>query len=159
MSGRLPDAKTLKDALEQLYGRDVYVRPAKAIAVPKGAVGEVAVFRHDDDTLAALCIADLPFAASCGAALTMIPPPVVAEQLKAGAIADTVEENFREVMNVCSALLNPPGSRHVRLVEVVNQAKTAPKPADALLPAAKDTLHVEIEIDGYPTGHVTLLAA
>lgn len=120
---RLPIPEDIRDFLGDLLGVAVAVdkRP-----VPKGTTlppeRDWISGRYIDDRgkLIGACIADLPLAASAGAALAMIPATAVADGVAAGRLEGALRDNFHEVVSVVSAMLNVIGDPHLRLADVVD---------------------------------------
>ena len=78
----------------------------------------IATYCDDLGRTAALVTADLAFAASTGAALAMIPAAAAAEAVKEGALPEALLENYREIANMTSSLLNTANTPHLKLVDV-----------------------------------------
>jgi hypothetical protein len=120
---RLPIPEDIRDFLADLLG--------VAVAVDKRSVQIGALLpddrrwisgRYIDDHgyLIGACIADLPLAASAGAALAMIPAIAAADGVTAGRLEGPLRDNFHEVVSVVSAMLNIIGAPHLRLADVVD---------------------------------------
>src|SRR3546814_8580161 len=76
---------------------------------------------------------DAPFTLRCGAALAMVPLPVVEEALRRDELPESLVENVREVANILARLLNSPSTPHLRL-HALHQLPTELTPAvEALL--------------------------
>ena len=112
-------------------------------------------YLDDHDRLAGACIADLGLAASAGAAIAMVPAPVAKESIDTGALAEGLEENFYEVANIITRLLNGPSVPHLRITELV---AGVPEDLRALVDEAAGKKHYAVTINGYPGGTMTLLA-
>jgi hypothetical protein len=155
-AARLPSAADFAARLGALLGRRVLARAQPHASV---ATAAIAVYRDDAGAALVVCAADLAFAAGSGAALAQILPAVAREQVEDGTVSGSIAENFHEVMNVCATLFNQPGLRHVRLREVEHSPPAAPKSAASLLPAVRQQLHLEVDVEGYGKGRLSMLAA
>lgn len=113
----------------------------------------IATYADDLGRIAALITADLPFAASTGAALAMIPATAAQEAVDEGALSETLIENYREIANMTSSLLNKPTTPHLKLVEVY-PSDHPDVPADVWTILAEPTKRREyvVTIDGYGSG-------
>src|SRR3546814_12647770 len=80
---------------------------------------------------------DAPFTLRCGAALAMVPLPVVEEALRRDELPKSLVENVREVANILARLLNSPSTPHLRL-HALHQLPTALTPAVAAPPGYPD---------------------
>lgn len=122
-------------------------RVARAMARYHGPTGkEVAVF-----------IAEIGFAASAGAALSLLPPTAAAEWARAGVMTEMIEQNFFEVANVLASVVNPKAG-HCTLREVELLADFE-KPRDhERLTSAAQQVNLQLTIAGYQPGRVALIA-
>jgi len=118
----MPLPEQLRDFLTDLLGQAAAVDKAKQ----ELAIGEddptvyTGVFVDDEGHVIGACLADLAFAARAGAALAMIPKPVADDALKQGALVDNLRENYYEVANIATSLLNGPSVPHLKLTELVD---------------------------------------
>lgn len=156
MSRALPKPNDVSSLIADLTGRSTQFKPAKPHAFGKEFPELVAVYRTDTGALGATLACDLEFAASAGAALTMIPADVVKECASEGELTERLQENAHEVLNIAASLFNQPGFEHLVLAEVVLN-KELPEPVSALM--AKPALRADLEgaIEGYPTGKCSIL--
>ncbi len=100
---------------------------------------------------------DLPFIVTVGAALSMIPGGVAAEAVRAGRPTDTIEENWAEVMNICSSLWNALHAAHVTLGEHYIPPRKPPPDFALAVRQSKTRIDMELTVPGYPTGRLSLL--
>jgi|SRR5579871_322884 len=142
----------LKVLLEGLLARSVTVRKPLAKA-PPAPVSVHGSYRGDDGKIRAFCVCDLPLAASAGAALGLFPLGSANEAIAARELPEALLENFREVLNVCSRLVNYVSDDHLVLQDVVvseggpDAARKAP---------AWESYEFEVSISGYGTGRLNL---
>ena len=102
----IPIQEAVRDFFTDLLGKGV--ASSKRSALDYDDLQIVGRYLDDDGEIAALLVADIEFAAISGAALAMIPKVVAAEAIKANELTDALFDNFREVVNVFSSLLNSP---------------------------------------------------
>lgn len=115
----------------------------------------IATYCDDLGRTAALVTADLAFAASTGAALAMIPAAAAAEAVKEGALPETLLENYREIANMTSSLLNTANTPHLRLVDVwPSDDPDLPEEVWAILAAPTKRREYAVTIDGYGSGNL-----
>ncbi|HTV95028.1 MAG TPA: hypothetical protein VME42_03475 [Steroidobacteraceae bacterium] len=106
----------------------------------------------------ALCGADAQLAASFGAALSMLPPNAAKEAAKARELSDTMRENLREVMNICTRLVLDGDSPHLKLDQLVHR-KSLPAAAATLLDAPKGRREFQLQLPRYGGGVLTILSS
>lgn len=155
---RMPIPEDVRDFLGDLLG--------KSVSVTKAAVrdlGEIdldaerwftGLYVSDKNALIGACVADLRLAANTGAALAMIAEQVAKEAVTSGELPDNLRENFYEVANIVSALLNGPSVPHLRLTELVDGI---PEDVVALSRRASGNKRYDVTIDGYDGGTLTLV--
>lgn len=154
---RMPIPEEVGDFLGDLLGAAVSVSKAPAPDLddqPDAFVS--AIYVEDDDRPGGVCLADLGLAASAGAALAMMPNAVVKEAMDAGALPEGLHENFYEVANIMTRLLNGPSVPHVRITELVHGV---PEGVRQVLDTAVGKKHYDVTIIGYPGGKLVLAAA
>lgn len=156
MSRALPKPTEVSSLLSGLTGRSAQFKTAKPFPFGKEFPNVVAIYRTDTGALGATVACDIAFAASAGAALTMIPADVVKECAADGEMTDRISENAREVLNVAASLFNQPGFDHLVLAEVVLN-NSVPEPISALMAKPGQRADLEGQIDGYPAGKCSIL--
>jgi hypothetical protein len=118
---RMPIPEDVRDFLGSLLGRSVSVAKKPVtdfdLEEQKWVTG---LYVSKQDKLIGACVADLKLAANAGAALAMIPKVVAQEQIAKGELEEGLRENFYEVVNIVSAMLNSPSVPHLRLTEMVD---------------------------------------
>jgi hypothetical protein len=152
----IPIQESVRDFFTDLLGRGVAA--SKRSALPYDEEDPLVVGRYLDDAgeTAALLVSDLDFAAFSGAALAMIPKVVAAEAIKAGALSDTLLDNFREVVNVFSSLLNAPTTPHLVLKTLERHPEGTADVAE-LLEAPRRRRDFDVTIEGYGSGVLAVL--
>jgi hypothetical protein len=154
---RMPIPEDVRDFLADLLGKPVSVSKASRIDVatePERFV--TGVYIEDNGKLGGACITDLPLASSTGAALAMMPPIVAKESVEAGQLSEGLHDNFYEVANIFSRLLNGPSVPHLRISELV---PGIPEEVLALAEKATGRKHYDVTIVDYVGGKMVLLAA
>ena len=118
----------------------------------------VGVYHDQQGNLAALSLADLPFAAATGAALGMIPAAAAAEAVQVGRLSDTLLENYREVANIMASVLNSPSSPHLKSVGAwTTDDDELPDEIWDVLTAARKRREFAVTIDGYGNGRLGIV--
>ncbi len=154
----LPSPTAVAGVLSDLLGRQADVRKGKPVAISPRTPAIVGVYHRDDGALAVACVADLSLAAHAGASLALIPAGVAAESVRRGKLEDDLLENFREVLNVAASLLNLPGEPHVLFREAHVTPPALPKELGALVAKPAARLDLEVQVQGYGGGSLSLLA-
>jgi hypothetical protein len=152
----LPDIGLVKQLLGMLFDGMTVKAGAKLDASPKSS-SFAGVYVGADGNPGALCCCDMAFAASSGAALSMLPPNAVKEALKDKELTPMMLSNLHEVMNICTRLMLRDGSPHLKLREVCAAAKLAP-PAAAIAAAPKGRIDFEIAIAKYGSGVLSVFS-
>jgi hypothetical protein len=156
VSRALPKPNEVSSLIAGLTGRSAQFKPAKPHVFGKEFPEVVAIYRTDTGVLGATLACDIEFAASAGAALTMIPADVVKECADEGEMTERLQENAHEVLNVAASLFNQPGFDHLVLSEVVLNGQV-PEPVSALMSKPTSRTDIEGAIDGYPGGKCSIL--
>ncbi len=147
------EGPSVASVLEGLLRRPVTVVPADP---PRLEVARaLARYVGRDGRPAAVCVAEISFAASAGAALSMLPADTAAEWAQAGALTAALAQNFHEVANVLAPVVRPDQMR-CTLSEVVVLASLERLPRDEPLTTGEQ-VNVEVRIDGYAPGRVAFL--
>lgn len=152
----LPTADAVAKLITSLAGKNVTAKIGPAAKqIPKGAA--VAVCVDEMPHAVAVILADVPFAAAAGAALAMIPPSAAQDAVRAGGLPPNIADNFREVANIMCSLLTASGGRGVRLAEF--SVTGVPPAADAVLGAAGARLDLEVDVQGYGKGQLSIISS
>lgn len=113
------------------------------------------VFVEDDGSVGGVCIADVQLCSYAGAALAMIPKPVAEEAIAAGELPETLHENFHEVANILTALLNGPSVPHLKIRDLV---PGVPDDVRDLVVRAAGRRAFDLRITDYGSGILALYA-
>ncbi len=152
----LPTAEAFGTLTSMLVGKKVKV--AKGAPLPSANVRCVATYVDGTGVLAFVVVTDLAFLAGIGAALAMIPPPAVAEAIKAGKPSEALVENAYEALNVAASLFNEieGSTTHVKLEKVAVGVANPDIAKRLLKPLARTDL--DIGIPAYPDSKVSFMA-
>jgi hypothetical protein len=150
----IPIQEAVRDFFTDLLGRGVAATKRSAIAYDDPLI--VGRYLDDDGETAALLVSDVDFAAFSGATLAMIPKVVAGEAIKAGELTDALSENFREVVNVFSSLLNAPTTPHLVLKSLERHPEETEDLAD-VLDAPRRRRDFDVTIEGYGSGVLAVL--
>ena len=146
--------------------RDIFVdlldKPVSVSKRPVADLSEVdeddkwvtGLFVNDKDVLIGACIADLQLAANAGAALAMISEQVAKEAVVAGKLGEHLRDNFYEIVDIVSALLNGPSVPHLRLADMVDGI---PDEVVELSKRATGNKRYGVTIGGYDGGVLGLI--
>ena len=119
---RMPAPEVVRDFFGDLIGKGVSVDKRDEIDLDDDDDERVwmsGVFVEDDGTVGGAIVADLALASYGGAALAMVPKPVADESIKDGELSEGLAENFYEVANILTAMLNGPSVPHLKIRELV----------------------------------------
>jgi hypothetical protein len=155
---RMPIPEDVRDFLGDLLGKPVSVSKKPVTDLSSIDLEEekwvTGLYVNDKNALIGACLADLKLAANCGAALAMISEQVAKESIAAGELGDNLRENFYEVVNIVSAMLNGPSVPHLRLTELVDGI---PDDVIELSKRAAGNKRYDITIVGYDGGTLGLI--
>jgi hypothetical protein len=143
--------------LVDLLGRDVTVRDAGIIRLLEGSAGLVAAYANEADDIVVVCVADGAFANRSGAALSMVPATVADEAIDADVLDPNLVENTEEILNVLCRLLNSASVPHVKLAGVHALPGDVPPPVATAQRFPRSGRDLEVAIDGYGLGRLTIL--
>lgn len=119
---RMPPPEAVRDFFGDLLGKGVSVDKRAEIDLSDGDDEHVwlsGVFIEDDGTIGGACVADLALASYAGAALAMVPKPVAEESIKKGELSEGLAENFHEIANILTALINGASVPHLKIRDLV----------------------------------------
>jgi hypothetical protein len=153
----MPIPEDVRDFFGDLLGRSVSVakRPVTDLSqLDPDEKWVTGLYVSQKDALIGACVADLQLAANAGAALAMISEQVAKESVAAGELGENLRDNFYEVVNILSALLNGPSVPHLRLTELVDGI---PDDVVALSKRAGGNKHYDVTIVGYAGGTLALI--
>src|SRR3954454_8911885 len=123
MSDQLPAPLQVRETLSDLLGRDVEIQLSDP---PAGeSIPVVAVFVHENLSLAGLIGFDLPLAANIAAAIGLVPPGGAEAAVEDGELSPMLGDNLTEVCNVLTGLFSKTGKR-VKLHKVHLSAADIP---------------------------------
>lgn len=152
----MPDALQAKDFFADLLGKDVVAEAIADFDLTDETLNPVCgLFVEESGELSGLCIADLAWASYSGAGLAMIPLPVAEETIESGVLAGTLRENFYEVANIITALLNGPSVAHLKISELVDGV---PPEARDLVIKASGRRSFRCTLPEYGSGTIALYA-
>jgi hypothetical protein len=152
----IPIQEAVRDFFTDLLGRGVAAAKRSPLTYEDPLI--VGRYLDDDGETAALLVADLEFAAYSGAALAMIPKVVAAEAIKAVELGDTLFDNFREVVNVFSSLLNAPTTPHL-VLKALDRHPEGTEDLLELMDAPRRRRDFDVTIEGYGSGVLAVLVA
>jgi hypothetical protein len=150
----LPIQEAIRDFFTDLLGRGVAASKRPARVLDDALL--VGRFDGDDGVPAAVFIADVAFAAISGAALAMIPPIVAEEAADQGELSVALLDNFREVVNVFSGVLNTPSTPHLTLRNIGRHPEETAELA-SLLEAPSRRRDFDVTVEGYGSGYCAIL--
>ena len=145
--------------MTSLFGKKVAVKKTTPMDPAEVGKSMLATYLRDDGSVGALCIADVPLVAYAGAGLTMLPVGYAKEMAKTGELAENVQDNFGEILNIASRLFNSPRTPHVTLSEVKLKPVLVPPEVGAVISKPAHRVDLELSIPGYGDGRMTLIAA
>jgi len=155
MSNDLPELSKFAALFSNLLDKRIIVSRAGATLAEKDVAGVATYIDATGAVRFKVCV-DLAFIASMGAALALIPVPIVSEVLKTRAPTEPLIDNACEVLNIASTLFNPEdGSSHVKLEKLIVARKRGEK-VPASLAGSRHRVDLHVKIPGYVDGLLTV---
>ena len=151
----VPSADDVKRMLSMMYD-GLKVDPGDPVATDGGKC-VVAIYISDEDVPLGAVVADYPFAAFTGAALTRIPPGGAEDAAESGDLGESILDNVKEVFNICSRLLMDDSSTHLRLGPVYESYAEVPDAEKAVVEGAASRADFSVDVPNYGTGNVSFL--
>jgi len=160
----LPIQESVRDFFVDLLGKGASVDKSVALTVTRPGGQDlssklvVAVYVDKREDIKAICLADMLLAAASGAALVLTPASVLPEVEQAGELPDSLRENYQEVANILSSLLNTPSTPHLKLSEMKVLPEDLPEEAWAIIENPGTRRDYTLTVEGYTSGRFSLLA-
>jgi hypothetical protein len=154
----LPEITEVSRLFTDLSGRPAAAKRILPPAAPRGAM-VVATYANDGGGRVGVFWLDLVAAASLAAALTLMSSGVADDSVRAGKLLDPLDENVREVLNICARLFSTPTSQRVFLRDVYLPPAKLPADLTALVARTQATLQAEVTITGYKVGKLGFFGA
>ena len=155
----LPGAKDVRDLLEGMLGREVDVRTGGAMVNPNADDGaQVGTYVDRLGALRALVVADLPLAARTGAAIALMPAGGAEVAIEEGQLSQALFENAYEILNVMASLFNLPDAPHVKLDGCWAPREALPADVAQWVLSYVRRLDLDVDVKGYGTGRLSVLA-
>lgn len=142
----------ITEALTQLLGRDVRVKPIKADEPTELCI------RYVDGAgdLVSAWTTQRSLAWSLGGALMMLPRAIVDEAIARGVDESQLAENFQEVVNVLAATAANVLNRRAVLESVTTDGDTMMRTVRQMRAGGGRWSVLELEVDGYPGGRIAV---
>ncbi len=153
----LPTEEGISKLLSSLLSRPVTAAKGN-VALVSDRKMVVALYRCDEGALRAVFLSDLDLAINAGSALSLFPPSIVAANLKRGELTEESFDNFKEILNVCTRLMNESMSLHLSLESVYAPTQSPPDDVTSRLPLATARQDFNVQIEGYGSGNMAVLA-
>lgn len=154
----LPTAEQVRELVASLVGRDTTVQPGDPVVRSSGDA-YVGIYASDTTDTAAVVALDLALAGVLGGALGMLPAQRVRDAIAMRSLPANAEENLAEVANIMAGMINSGGSAHVRMTSLVGPDDDGPGLAMALTGAMGGRLDVQVEVEGYGSGRLSVVLA
>lgn len=154
----LPEVEDVRAVLHGLLGRDITVTREAPESIPLDARLVVGLYERENSKIGGLVVCDIDIAAYAGAALSLLPIGIAKESIADGTIADSLLENFQEVLNVGVQWFTAKENPRVVLSEVYTPDARLPDDARAVMSSPAARLDILAEVAGYGSGRMRLLA-
>ena len=158
MKIELPLPEVWARSLSDLFGRPFVVQRGP-MWVPSRPAIAAGIYASDVPGAPpqAIWLLDLEAAASLAGALSMLPPAVAEESIRAGQLSEALLENFHEVMNVGAGMIKVTEGR-IKLTHVFTPPQIPPELAREWLQTARQRVELSGGLQGLATGHMYLLS-
>ncbi len=150
----LPQPADISQLFHNLVGRATKAAAVPAAPLTPQTKGVFALFADGAGAIVGVMHFDLKLACSAGAALALIPAGIAREGVTKGVVPEGILDNTKEVINVARTLIG--GGAQLKRIDLALPTPIPPE-LDALMkkPVARADLNVEIQ--GYDAGRLTIL--
>lgn len=155
----MPTAAIVQNLISDLLDKKVAIKKCDPVEITPLPVVAVAIYESDEkkDNVAAICICNIEFASRIAAAFTMIPEIISQSSITDNKLSDALMDNFSEIMNVATSFFYNTSSPHVKLREIIMSSDEMPRNILHLIRRPADQIDLEIDIERYGTGNISLL--
>ena len=153
----VPVAYDVRTLLEELFDRPVGVEQGPPWAPLNGEPGTVALYVDHGHVLRALIACDVRFSAYAGAAIGLVPLRAAEAAVKERTLAQNLQENLHEVLDICAALHNVGSAPHLKLHQVLHVGPEVPRHLQTLSAVLGRRLDLTVHIAGYGSGRLSFV--
>lgn len=153
----LPTAKSVRDLLTTLFGRDVELAEKVAADSRVPATSTVAAYRDDANNTVAVVVADLPSSAYLAAMLGLTSKDSADEEVKRGVLSEASTESLHETLSIMGALFNAEGLPRVGIHAVHGSGETVPPRLAAFAEQIGSRLDLTLTLPGYGSGDLSIV--
>lgn len=157
----VPGPDHIEEILEMLVGKSIEVKRSPG-AVKALSQGTFSVYNYEDGKVGAVIFCSLGLTNSLGAAIMMIPSGAAEDATDEGEMPKNLFDNYCEVANVMTSLMNDKRShaKRVILADVYAEFDNVPDEARAIFEDSTHTASFQVSIaGGYPGGELYFGAA
>ncbi len=155
----LPTPATITGLLSPLLGRSIVVRDADHDPVEEPSAWASASYRDPGGELAAAIFYDVAAAAFCGAALSLLPPRLATESVKAGILHEELAANLHEIVRVAASLFRGDGSPLLTLADFVSPPDGPPLEVQDFCRTHPRRLDLLLRVEDYGDGRLSLFVS
>jgi hypothetical protein len=157
----LPIQEALRDFFTDLLGKGAAADKAKELKVKMGENAPeliVSVWEDKYGRVGALCIAELMLAAIAGAALVLAPPGAVHDVEKTRELPENLRDNYYEVINILTSVLNSPNTPHLKLTnQFFHPVEALPDDVLRVIETPSNRRDFDLMVEGYGSGKISIL--
>lgn len=153
----LPHAKSVRDLLEDLLGRDVDVSPSQPLVPGPKEPCAIAVYVDHGVRTSAVVSFDLALAAYTGASIGLIPRGGAQACIEDRELSPMVRDNLAEVLNVFAALFHSASGTPLRLYGYYEPGELPPTDVSAFVRTVGRRLDISVKIGGYGAGRLAVV--
>jgi hypothetical protein len=150
----LPALDAVKRLLTGIVGKEIAVKKALPLDLNASAPRVYGTYVNAKTDEVCLCVMDYPLAAFSGGAMMTFPKDVVNEAIK-GIFSEGLLDALHEILNVLAGLFHT--SSHVSLEQFCLKRGELQEHAAALLNSPAQRLDIEVSIEHWGAGRMTLL--
>lgn len=159
MDQTLPKISTVKSFLEDLLGKKVDVSKGNPLNPGPSAPVSIATYKDPEGAVVAACVVDLPLANYSGACLALLPPGVAKDNVRGRELPEFVFECLAEIYNIGARLFDDPDSPDVKLEQAYELQSALPEELKDAFRRPGARLDLNVDIQGYGAGQMSLLRA
>jgi hypothetical protein len=157
----LPIQEALRDFFTDLLGKGAAADKAKELKVKMGEGAPeliVSVWEDKYGRVGALCISELMLAAIAGSALVLAPAAVLNDVEKERQLPENIADNYYEVVNILTSVLNTPNTPHLKLTQqYFHPVDELPDDVVRIIEMPGQRRDFDLTVEGYGSGKISIL--
>lgn len=153
----LPSAANIAKVLSTLLGCEIQAKECEPWHPTEDKPYTVAVYRTDLGAIGIFCLCEIAAACCLGGTLTQLDQNLINEAITNSKPSDEMVENFKEVMNTITTILNNNTSPHVINKELLMVPPPVADDIKKLLEKPFQRRDLLVTVPSYPECHLSII--